>query len=190
MNKNTVLSPFWCVFFLVCLCSSCCLTQKLHLLFQMRSPQPRASCSNRWRSPKHEMSSTQSSKEALGPQGQPRGAGLSAALIAGRVNECVCLWARPCLTAKVALFFAESELLMWQHLQPRTSHANAQNNTRRVFILFSLRCITFKFFPQPQNPLPLLDVNSWADVLSCFLATQTCSGPTDLANVDSACCPC
>lgn len=26
-------------------------------------------------------------------------------------------WVRPCLTARVALFLAESELLMWQHLQ-------------------------------------------------------------------------
>lgn len=42
------------------------------------------------------------------------------------------------------------------------------------------------FFPQPQNPLPLLAVNSWPDVLSCFLATQTLSGQTDSANMDSA----
>lgn len=104
---HTVLSLFWCIFLLVSLCSSCCFTQKLRLLLQLHYPQPRASCSNTWRSPTHEMSYMQSSKEALGPQGQPGGAGLSGALIAGRVNECVCHWVRPRLTTGVVLFSVE-----------------------------------------------------------------------------------
>lgn len=190
-TKTHCVFSLWCVFLLVSLCSSCCLTQKLHLLFQLHYPQPRASCSNTWRSPKHEMSPTPSSKDALGPQGQPGGAGPSGALIAGRVNECVCLRARPRSTAGVASSLVESELLMWQHLRSRVRHMRTLKTILGAeFILLSTRCIAFKFFPQPQNPLPLLGVNSWADVRSCSLATQTCSGPTDLANVDSACCPC
>lgn len=75
----------------------------------------------------------------------------------------------------------------WWERAIRVSHANAQNNVRPVFVLLSTSCITFNFFPpQPQNPLPLLVVNSWPDVLSCFLATQTLSGQTDSANMDSA----
>lgn len=75
----------------------------------------------------------------------------------------------------------------WWERAIRVSHANAQNNVCPVFILLSTSCITFNlFFPQPQNPLSLLVVNSWPDVLSCFLATQTLSGQTDSANMDSA----
>lgn len=148
---------FSCSFFF---CSLSCSTLKRHPPFQLHCPQPRTSCPNTWRSPKREMSYTQRSKEA---QGQPGGAGLSGALIAGTASS-LNRWG--CLV-----------------LGGNTS------TSRRVFILFSTTCITFKFYPPPQNPLPPLGVNSWADVPSCSLATQTCSGLTDLVNVDLARCP-